>query len=212
MTTATKQTNPLRFRLDDVRVDWPELFFGKQFNGTGDFRCGATLILGPDHPQFKQMQHAIETAAREKWKDKWESRLKGARLKDNVCLRDGDAKAKYDGYVGNFYVTASCKGNEVEELCAKPPVYDKFRNEINPADVRAGKARNPIYRGCYVNALIEVYAMDQYGDQVNAKLVGIQFRRDGDAFGSAPARADDFEDVTEGADADDFGGADAGII
>ena len=55
--------------------------------------------------------------------------------------------------------------------------------------MRAARPESTIYRGCYVNALIEVYAMDQYGDQVNAKLVGIQFRRDGDAFGSAPARA-----------------------
>lgn len=208
---STPNTNPLRFRLDNVRVDWPELFFGKQFNGTGQYRCGATLLIEPSHPQFKQVENAIKQAAQEKWKDKWEARLKGARLKDNVCLRDGDAKSKYDGYGGNFYVTASCKGNDVEELCVKPTVYDKGRNEVPTALVREGKARNLIYRGCYVNALIEVYAMDQYGDQVNAKLVGIQFRADGDAFGSAPARADDFEDVAEGASADDFGD-DAGIV
>lgn len=204
MTTPTKETNPLRFRLDNVRVDWPELFFGKQFNGTGQYRCGAQLIIEPTHPQFKQVETAITAAAREKWKDKFEARLKGARLKDNVCLRDGDAKAKFDGYSGNWYISASCKGDDDEAKCVKPTVYDRFRAVVKDAK------DNPIYRGCYVNALIEVYAMDQYGDQVNCKLIGIQFRRDGDAFGSAPARADDFEDVAEGADAAEFGGE--GII
>lgn len=204
MTTPTKETNPLRFRLDNVRVDWPELFFGKQFNGTGQYRCGAQLIIEPTHPQFKQVEAAIAAAAREKWKDKFEARLKGARLKDNVCLRDGDAKAKFDGYSGNWYISTSCKGDDDEAKCVKPTVYDRFRTVVKDAK------DNPIYRGCYVNALIEVYAMDQYGDQVNCKLIGIQFRRDGDAFGSAPARADDFEDVTEGADAAEFGGE--GII
>lgn len=196
---STPNTNPLRFRIDNVRVDWPELFTGKQFNGTGNYRCGAQLIIEPDHPQFKQVENAIEKAAADKWKDKAASRLKGARLKDNVALRDGDAKAKFDGYAGNYYISASCKGDDEEAKCEKPTVYDKFRNVVTEA------RQNPIYRGCYVNALVEFYAMDQYGDQVNCKLIGIQFRRDGDAFGSAPARADDFEDVTDGADAGDFG-------
>jgi len=195
---STPNTNPLRFRIDNVRVDWPELFTGKQFNGTGNYRCGAQLIIEPDHPQFKQVENAIEKAAADKWKDKAASRLKGARLKDNVALRDGDAKAKFDGYAGNYYISASCKGDDEEAKCEKPTVYDKFRNVVTEA------RQNPIYRGCYVNALVEFYAMDQYGDQVNCKLIGIQFRRDGDAFGSAPARADDFEDVTDGADAGDF--------
>lgn len=192
-------TNPLRFRLNRVRCDWPELFVGKQYNGAGNYRCGSTLILDGSHPQLKQVEAAIDLAAAEKWKDKAAVRLKGARMKDNVCLRDGALKAaKSEGYEGNFYVTASCKGSEIEEQCVKPDVYDAQRNKITDPKL------NPIYRGCYVNALIEVYAMDQYGDQVNCKLVGIQFAADGDAFGSAPARPDDFEDVSAGSDAGEF--------
>lgn len=188
-----------RFRLDNVRVDWPELFVGKQFNGEGKFRCGATLIIEPTHPQFKQVEAAIEEAARVKFKDKAAAVLKVARAKDNVCLRDGDLKAaKSEGYAGNFYVSANCKGGDTEEQCDKPTVYDQFRNKVESA------AKNPIYRGCYVNALIEFYGDNRFGEGIFCKLVGIQFRRDGDAFGSAPARSDDFEDVTDGADASDF--------
>ncbi len=104
---------PTRFRLDNVRVDWPNLFKGEQFNGEGKFRCGATLILGPDHPQYAAVQNAIEVAARDKWKDKAAVNLKAARAKDNVCLRDGDLKVKAaDGYAGHWYVSANCKGGD----------------------------------------------------------------------------------------------------
>lgn len=196
MTTTTVET---RFRLDNVRVDWPELFKGKQFNGEGKYRCGAQLIVPNDHPQFKQIEAAIEEAAKLKWKDKAAATLKAARAKDNVAFRDGDLKTKApEGYEGAHYLSANCKGGDTEAECDKPTVYDAQRNKVtNPAD-------NPIYRGCYVNAVVEIYADDRYGAGVFAKLVGIQFRRNGDAFGSAPARADDFEDVAEGADADDM--------
>lgn len=192
------QTNT-RFRIDNVRVDWPELFVGKQFNGEGKFRCGATLIVEPTHKQFKQIEAAIEEAAKVKFKDKAAAVLKVARAKDNVCLRDGDLKAaKSEGYAGNFYISANCAGGDTEAACAKPTVYDGAKNKITDP------AKNPIYRGCYVNALVEFYGDNRFGEGIFCKLVGIQFCRDGDAFGSAPARADDFDDVTEGADSSDF--------
>ena len=190
--------NPLRFRLDDVRVAFPVLFKAEQFNGEGKFRCGATLLLGPDHPQLKQVEAAIEQAAREKWKDKAPAILKAARAKDKVALRDGDTKPKYDGFAGNWFVSANCRGGDTEAEAGKPKVYDANRNEVTDP------AKNPIYSGCYVNAVVEFYADSRYGDGVFCTLAGIQFRRDGDAFGGAPAKADDFEAMDSGAMADDL--------
>lgn len=192
-------TTNLRFRIDNARVDWPELFVGKQFNGEGKFRCGAQLIIPPNHPQFAQINAAIEEAAKVKWKDKAPAMMKAIRAKDGVCLRDGDLKVKApDGYAGNWVLSANCKGGDTEAECDKPTVYDQYRNKVTEA------SKNPIYRGCYVNAVVEFYADDRYSAGVFCKLVGIQFRKDGDAFGSAPARADDFEEMTEGADAADM--------
>lgn len=194
----TATTNPLRFRLNNVRCSFPNLFKGTQFNGEGKFRCGSSLIITPDHPQLGQVNAAIEQAAKEKWKDKAAARLNGARKKGKVSLADGDDKAKYDGYAGNFILSANCKGGDTEAECDKPTVYDTARNVIT----EPGKC--PIYSGCYVNALVEFYADDRFGDGVFCKLVGIQFHKDGDAFGSARATADDFDDVSSGADAEEF--------
>jgi hypothetical protein len=194
-------STPTRFRLDNVRVDWPNLFRGEQFQGTGAFRCGAALIVPTDHPQLPVINAAIDEAAKAKLKDGGKAALflKSARAKGKVCLSDGDLKAaKNPHYEGTWVLSANCKGGDTEAECEKPTVYDQFRNQVTDPQ------KNPIYRGCYVNALVEIYADNRYGEQVNCKLVGIQFRKDGDAFGSAPARADDFDDVTEGATAEDF--------
>lgn len=192
----SNQQTETQFRLNNVRCDWPELFKGKQFNGEGKYRCGATLILPPDHPQFKDVKAAIETAAKLKWKDKAGAMLKAAQAKDGICLRDGDLKVKAaDGYEGNWYISANCKGGDTEAECEKPRVFTADRKLVEDAK------DSPIYRGCYVNAVVQFYADDRFSTGVFCKLVGIQFAKDGDAFGTAPARAEDFEDVSEGADA-----------
>ncbi len=197
-TTMSTTATPLRFRVNNVRASFPNLFKGTQFNGEGKFRCGSSLIVAADHPQLKQINEAIELAAKEKWKDKATARLSGARKKGKVCLSDGDDKAKYDGYAGNWVLSANCKGGDTEPECDKPTVYDAQRNVITEA------GKSPIYSGCYVNALVEFYADDRFGDGVFCKLVGIQFHKVGDAFGSARATADDFDDVSQGAEAEDF--------
>jgi Protein of unknown function (DUF2815) len=179
-----------RFRLDNVRVDYPEIFVGKQFNGEGKFRCGAQLLVRGDHPQFAQVNAAIQEAAQGKFKDKAPAMLKAARAKDNVAFRDAANKAKAPaGYEGCWILSANCKGGDTEAEAVKPTVLNAARQVITDAK------QNPIYRGCYVNAVVEVYADDRYSVGVFCKLVGIQFRADGEAFGSAPARADDFEDM-----------------
>ena len=62
------------------------------------------------------------------------------------------------------------------------------------------------YAGCYVDAVIDIYAQDhpQYGRRINCGLLGVRFVRDGDAFsGGGGATADDFADL-ETVDGEDF--------
>lgn len=187
-----------RFLLRDVRIAFPVLFKAEQFQGQGSFRCGASLIVPPNHPQLAEINAAIDAAAVNKWKDKAPAMLKAARGKDNVALHDGDSKPKYDGFPGNFYLSANCSGGATEAEAKKPKVFDQAKNEITDP------AKNPIYAGCRVNALIDFYADDRYGVGVHCSLLGVQFFRDADAFGAAPAKADDFDDVSEGISADDL--------
>lgn len=182
-----------RILLKDVCLAFPNLFEPTTFNGEGKPRYSATFILPADHPQLEEVRKKIEAVAREKWKDKAASTLTSLYKTGKVALHDGDEKAQYDGFAGNFFINASAQEN------AAPTVIDRDRS---PLTQRSGRP----YAGCYVNASLEFWAQDNaYGKRVNAQLRGVQFLRDGDSFSAGrPASSDEFEDVSEGADAEDF--------
>jgi Protein of unknown function (DUF2815) len=178
-----------------VRCAWPSLFVARQYNGTGSWRCGAQLIIQKDHPQAQELKDMIQAAATAKWKDKAPARLKAAMSKDKVCLRDGDLAGHLDCWV----VSANCAGGETQASAKRPSVFDAANRNIlqiakevegphtqsKPELYEYAQEICPVYAGCYVNAVIDIYAMDQYGDQINAGLVGVQFARDGESFGGA---------------------------
>ena len=80
----------------------------------------------------------------------------------------------------------------------RPTVLDRDKTPLTEND---GKP----YAGCYVNAVVDIYAQKGDFPGIRASVSGVQFHSDGEAFGGGrPASADEFDDVTEGADADDF--------
>lgn len=178
-------------KLKNVRLAFPALFEAKTVNGEGAPAFSASFILPKNHPQIKEINAAIEAVAKEKWGPKADAVLKAARASDKVALHDGDAKSEYDGYAGNLYVSARNK--------SRPLVVDKDRTPLGVAD---GKP----YGGCYVIASVDFWAQDNnYGKRINASLRGVQFFADGDAFaGGGAANEDEFDDLGDGADADDI--------
>lgn len=112
------------------------------------------------------------------------------------CYRNGDLRVTkggdpYEGYEGIWYVAAKNK--------ARPLILDSNKQPLTQAD---GKP----YSGCYANVVIDVYAItDPKRKGVHAAMKGVQFVKDGDAFGgSAPASADEFDELSEGAQASDL--------
>lgn len=187
-------TQPIgRLMLKDARLAFPALFEPTTVAGEGKPRFSAALLLSLDHPQLEEINKKIEAVARDKWKDKAAAILTGLRKTDKVALHDGDTKAQYDGFPGNWYISAASQES------APPTVVDQARNALT---AKSGKP----YAGCYVNASLEFWAQDnQYGKRINCTLRGVQFLRDGDSFSAGrPADADEFDEVTEGAGADDF--------
>lgn len=182
-----------RIMLRDVRLAFPNLFEPTTVGGEGEPRYSAMLILPPDHPQVKEIRAKMVAVAKEKWKDKAQVLYQGLEKTDKLALHDGDTKAQYDGCAGNLFISAAAQQN------ARPTVLDANRSPLTERD---GK----IYAGCYVNVSLDFWAQDnKYGKRINAQLRGVQFLRDGDAFAAGrPASGDEFDDVSEGATADDF--------
>lgn len=182
-----------RILLKDVRLAFPNLFEPTTVAGEGKPRYSATLIIPADHPQLAEIRAKQEAVAKDKWRDKAAAMVKGLDKQDKLALHDGDTKVKYDGFPGNFFISAAAQEN------APPTVIDRDRA---PLSAKSGRP----YAGCFVNASIEFWAQDNnYGQRINAQLRGIQFLKDGDSFSAGrPADADEFEEVTEGAGAEDF--------
>lgn len=169
--------------LKNVRLSYPHIFKPRKNDDGSVGGYEATGIISPDDPQVKALNALVDTVAKEKWKDKAPAMLKTLRATDKTCVHNGDNKATSDGYAGNYYIKANAQ--------TKPLVIDRDKSELIEAD---GKP----YGGCYVDMKVQVWAQDnKYGKRVNASLRYVQFRKDGDAFSSAPpATADEAPDIS----------------
>ena len=174
----------MQVKLANVRLAFPQLFEPKTVNGQGKPAYSATFIVDGDHPQLKEIEKAIEAVASEKWGTKAKTVLTQLKTSDKTALHNGDTKANYVGFPGNYFISARAQG--------RPAVIDRDKTPLVAAD-------NKPYAGCYVNASVDIWAMDnQYGKRVCASLRGVQFVKDGEAFsGSSPVGDDEFEVVEE---------------
>lgn len=166
------------------------------FEAQDDHGFNGKFIISPDHPQIKEIEKAINDVAKEKWGDKaakivaafsWTGKKPDTALaKDEYRNNDGDT---YDGFEDMWYISAKGK--------SRPAIFDRDRTPLSASD-------GVIYAGCHLNIIVEIWAQDnKYGKAVRAELKGVQFLRDGDAFGGgAPVSADEFDKVE---DADDSG-------
>lgn len=181
----------MKIKLQNVRLAFPQLFEAKTVNGEGEPAFSATFLMEPNHPAVAELRAAFEKVGKEKWGAKWPNVKKEIEAKDRLALHDGDTKADYAGFEGNFFVSSRNK--------TRPLVIDRDKSPLTAAD---GKP----YAGCYVHASIELWCQDNaYGKRINASLRGVQFYKDGDAFaGGGAASEDEFDDIEDGALADDL--------
>lgn len=195
--TTTTATPTGRLMLKNVRLAFPSLFEPSAIVGNdgkpGKPRYGATLLIPQDHPQVAEIRAKMIAVAKEKWVAKAADVFKGLEKADKLALHDGDTKSNYDGFAGNLFLAANSQES------ARPTVIDQNKAPLQPKD---GKP----YAGCFVNVSVDFWAQDNnFGKRINAQLRGVQFLRDGDAFAAGrPADSDEFEEVTEGADAAEF--------
>lgn len=182
----------MKVKLSNVRLSFPDLFQAAQFQGTGPFNYRAALLVKPGSAEDKAINAAINEVAKAKWNAKAPAILKSAAgNSQKFCYTDGDAK-EYDGYAGMMALSTTRAMDK-----GRPLIIDQNKSPLTEKD---GKP----YAGCYVNASVEFWAQDnQYGKTVRCTLLGLQFYKDGDAFGggSAPSE-DDFEDLAVAGDDD----------
>lgn len=192
----------MKIKLKNVRYAFPGHWTPQTFQGDGDSgppKYQGTFLFPKDHAQVKEISNTINAVGKAKWGEKWEAYKVAMKGEQRLCLKNGDLKPDYQGFPGNLWIRASSK--------TKPIILDRNgTTHLTEADGRP-------YGGCYVNVSLDIYAHQhpKGGKRVLASFLGIQFDRDGDAFGAGPpASEDDFEDLggepaTAGGDDDGLG-------
>lgn len=189
----------MKVSIKNARIAFPALFEAKTVNGEGEPRYSAAFIVDPASVNAKELAKALTAVAKEKWGAKADGILAELKKKGRVCYVEGPKTngngEVYDGFEDMHSFNASNK--------ARPLILDRDKTPLSAAD---GKP----YGGAFVNASVELWAQDNnFGKRINATLKGVQFVRDGDAFGGgAPASPDDFDDLGVGEEetADDLAG------
>lgn len=172
-----------QLKLEQVRLSFPDLFVAKSVQADGEPKFSAAFLLDKEEHAdlIVQCKTLAWAAAKEHFKDKAKELIQKGKLK--IFLHEGNEK-DYEGYdESNMYISASSK--------KRPTVIDRDKTPLAEADGRP-------YAGCYVNAVVRVWVQDnQFGKRINAELMGVQFVKDGEAFGAAPLSDDAFENLDE---------------
>jgi hypothetical protein len=162
-----------KLTLKNVRLSFPSLFNKAVFDGVAT-KYEATFLMAKDDPQVAMVNKAIDKFLAEKFPAGAPKSIK------RTVFIDGDTK-EYGGYENMM----AFKGSNSR----RPTVIDRDRTPLMEED-------GVLYAGCYVNAIVDLWYSDhpKGGKQVLGNVLGVQFVKDGEAFGAdTTAAADDFD-------------------
>jgi len=182
----------MKIRIKNVRIAFPSLGEPEAY-GDGEPAYQAKFIIVPKSEQAKAIKEAIAAAAKEQWKDKSADVIKLLTEDKKVAYVEAPYRNKksgetYAGFEGMHYLSA-------RNSKSRPTIYNK-------ANVKLESSRDIeslIYSGCYVHALIDLYAQDnQWGRRINCVLQGVMFHADGENFGGSSVATDSaFADLAQ---------------
>ena len=187
----------------DVRIGFVKVFKAEGYKGaTENAKFSLELYLDPDNAQdrknLKALKKAMNDCGAAKFGEKWKDgamKVKGYALKSAdedvggqekfVSLYEPESGEVPEYLEGLYILRASEK--------TRPTVVDRDKTPLTAEDGRP-------YGGCYATVVITFWGQDNtYGKRINANLVGVQFKKDGEPFGEAGEKADDddFDDDFE---------------
>jgi hypothetical protein len=186
--------------IEDVRLSFPDIFEAKSFGADEKAAYSAKFIIDPKSANVKKLEAAIAEVAKEKWGEKADGALDIINEDKKNAFVKGPYKNKktgevYDGFQGMYHLNSRTGADK-----PGPKTFDRAKRPVTARD-------GVFYAGCYVDAVVDIYAQDhpKYGRRINCGLLGVRFVRDGEGFsGGGGASVDDFADLEPSADGADF--------
>lgn len=178
-------------RIDNVRASYPHL--DKPWAGEEGQAAKYSVVSLLDKVTHKAAKDLIVKRINEILKENKTDKIAA----DKKFIRDGDLSAKAE-YENQWTVSAR------EDR--RPSVRGRDNEVLTPDEIL-----DLIYAGCYISVLIRPWFQNhpKFGKRVNAGLVAVRFRRDGEPFGEGRISDDDLDDyMDDDGDYDDaMGGA-----
>jgi len=182
-------------KLESARISYPHIYEPSAYEEGDPLKFSAKFLLDPSNPNHAAKIKEIKLAAAELMREEFGPEFKPAGLK-GVCFANGNTKVDDQGEVKEGYADMWVIG--ASEF-VRPAVANR-----SGGPVVEGESQAP-YGGSYVNATITLWTQNnKWGKRINANLRGVQFVKDGDAFGRAPISAEEeFEALEDNTPVDD---------
>ena len=175
-------------RIDNVRASYPHL--DKPWSGEEGQEAKFSVVSLLDKGTHKVAKDLIVKRINEILKENKTEKI----ASDKKFIRDGDQMAKPE--CENQWVVSARETR-------RPSVRGSDNEVLTPDEIL-----DTIYAGCYISVLIRPWFQNhaKFGKRVNAGLVAVRFRRDGEPIGEGRITDDDIDDYMDD-DYDDHGGS-----
>jgi hypothetical protein len=173
----------MKLKIKNARLSFADVFTAQAKFG-GDPKFSACFIVDKETDDGKATLAEFKKIAKQIEKEKFGGKDLPI---DKLPIQDGNDKG-YDGWENKLIISAANK--------KRPVIVGRKRQPVAEGDVDAP------YSGCYVNAIIDLWGMDnQYGQRIVASLEAVQFAADGEPFVASTVNVDeDFDEIEVSAD------------
>lgn len=190
------------FAITNARLSFPKIWKKEKSAEEGKPKYSLNLLMDPDTKEGKANIALIEkellALAKRTWGDKGEKVLKALDSKRRPLL-DGDDCTNSEGDVYNGYE------GMMAFKAANPKEFKRLARDKSVLTEDDADRMNLLYGGCFVDAVVNIYAITEKakgGNGIFASIEVVRHRKDGEAFGAAPVDEDDYLDDLEDEDDD----------
>lgn len=195
--SKTKSVSGEAIKLSKVRLSFPQLHEAVSNKSFPDSppAFSAAFLLDPKDPAHMEILKKINAEIKRLRKEAWDLDGKPHPKEETkgFPFGKGDTKVNdsgevYKGYEGMYFVSARSPEK------SRPRTLNANKQDItDPKEIE-----KMFYGGCYVTASINFWIQNNAaGKAVRCGLRGVQFYKDGEAFGGGRAADDEFDDLEE---------------